>query len=1266
MKKNALIILILNLITTFAFTQPIRYVKPGGTGNGSSWANASGNIQDMIDYSNSGDQVWIAGGTYLLATTITMRNGVSVYGGFFGNETTISARPKSDLDGNGTIEPWEFTHATVLNGQNARRVINQGTIFTMETVWDGLSITNGKITSGYGAGIVLGTNSKLTNSVVSNNSSANNSDMFFGGGGIYNAGGNVSHCLIHSNSVTNWQYPRGGGIYSIGGIVSYCTISNNTVSSTGSPSSGGGVYVENGVMSNCNVLSNSASGSYLGYGGGIYISNSAISDCMIVGNTSSLGGGIYCIVSATINNCTINGNTASGWGGNNHILGGGICYSNNATGTLSNCTISGNTASITNVSSGFTALGGGVYGNAEVTIMDCILDDNKTMVDGVIAGRGGGIYQGIITRCRIENNTSGEGGGFYGSSANHCLILNNSATTNGGGGFVVSNDKNINCTFVGNTANNSGGGAYYSTLSGTKAANCIFWQNNAPTWPQIGTPTGSNPANITYSAVQDGYTGTGNITIAAENETGGPKFLNPLTHNYQLQACSPCINAGNNGELTAAADTTDLAGNTRIYGGTVDLGAYERQSANPPTYTISGIVTYNGNPLSGVTISSSGGTSVTTNTSGAYSFSVCQDVTVTITPSLSGYFFTPENIVCSNITSNLPNQNFIAQIPFVPVTNITGVPTTATATLQLTLTGTVAPSNATNNTITWSIQSAGTTGATISGGNMLNTTSDGTCVVLATIVNGASPTTNYTLPCSITVSKAALTGTPTVSGNAVFGQTLTAVTTGLGSLPAIPNLGTFSYQWRRGTTNISGATSSTYQLVQADIGQQINVQVSAANCTGIQTSANTATVTKATQTTPAAPTMASNNSNSITLVSVTGCEYNRNGGTFQDSPLFSGLTPNTSYPFTQRIKETATHFASPASPVANFSTTDIDFVPVTDITGVPTTATTTLQLTLTGTVVPSNATNKTITWSIQSAGTTGATISGGNMLNTTSDGTCVVLATIVNGASPTTNYTLPCSITVSKAALTGTPTITGNAVFGQTLTAITTGLGSSPAIPNLGTFSYQWRRGITNISDATSSTYSLVQADIGQQINVQVSAANCTGTQTSANTATVTKATQTAPNAPTLANSTMESITLNTVSGCEYNINGGEWKVSPVFEGLSAGTSYSFTQRLAETETHSASPESPASVFTTSLSINENLFENIKIYPNPTTGELTIDNEQLTINIVEVFDMLGRNHLSIINCPLSIEINISHLQNGLYFVRIQTESGEVLKKVLKK
>jgi len=95
-------------------------------------------------------------------------------------------------------------------------------------------------------------------------------------------------------------------------------------------------------------------------------------------------------------------------------------------------------------------------------------------------------------------------------------------------------------------------------------------------------------------------------------------------------------------------------------------------------------------------------------------------------------------------------------VPVIPVTNIIDVPTTTTATFPLTLTGTVVPSNATNQTIVWSVQDAGITGASISG-NILNTTAGGTAVILATIENGIAEGTPFTKTFNITVNKATQT-----------------------------------------------------------------------------------------------------------------------------------------------------------------------------------------------------------------------------------------------------------------------------------------------------------------------------------------------------------------------------------------------------------------------------------------------------------------------------------------------------------------------------
>jgi hypothetical protein len=73
------------------------------------------------------------------------------------------------------------------------------------------------------------------------------------------------------------------------------------------------------------------------------------------------------------------------------------------------------------------------------------------------------------------------------------------------------------------------------------------------------------------------------------------------------------------------------------------------------------------------------------------------------------------------------------------------------------------------------------------------------------------------------------------------------------------------------------------------------------------------------------------------------------------------------------------------------------------------------------------------------------------------------------------------------------------------------------------------------------------------------------------------------------------------------------------------------------------------------------LSNQIAVYPNPTSGELTImNNEQLTMNSVEVYDMYGRklftNHYSLFT-PDGVVLNISHFASGVYLLKIQTDGS---------
>jgi hypothetical protein len=524
-----------------------------------------------------------------------------------------------------------------------------------------------------------------------------------------------------------------------------------------------------------------------------------------------------------------------------------------------------------------------------------------------------------------------------------------------------------------------------------------------------------------------------------------------------------------------------------------------------------------------------------------------------------------------------------------------------------------------------------------------------------TATHSASPASSAT---AISTEKAALSGTVTISSNTVFGETLTAVTTGLTSTPVVAP-GTLTYQWKRNNVPIDVSVLS-YTLAQADIGATITVTVTAATCNGEITSDVTDVVTKAMQTAPSAPTLSSHTATSITLNTITGCEYRRDGGAWVSNTTFSGLTPNTSYNFEARRAETATHSASPASSATAIST--------------------------------------------------------------------------------------------EKATLSGTVTISGNTFFGEILTANTSNLTSTPVV-SLGTLTYQWKRnGTTNIG-SNSANYTLVQADINSTITVTVTAANCNGEATSAATAVITKAPQTAPAAPICEETTATCITLNTIAGCEYRMNGGTWQTSTIFCQLIPKTSYGFETRKAETATHFASSPSsegicttepfvePPIIITTALpkgatnhyytelleatgttTINwllqsgdlpqgltlsevsgtiygvptkEGIFEFIvqaeniagndtktltiriengvgveeiqttsyefRVFPNPTSGELSIENEERRMEIYCIYNVMGQLLMQgQLQCETTI-INVTSLANGIYVLKIGGQVARFVK-----
>jgi len=271
-------------------------------------------------------------------------------------------------------------------------------------------------------------------------------------------------------------------------------------------------------------------------------------NCAGDGDTNRAGAGMYNKNSSpTISNIIFTSNTA--------LFGAGM---NNDGGspTLNNITFNSNRA---------VRAGGGMYNNnSSPTITNAAFNANST------DGHGGGVFDlsssSKFTNAVFYNNSASSGGGVY------CLECSSTFT---------------NATFVANSANGADGygnyaGGFADYHSSSKIRNSIFWGNSASENEQI-YKTPSSSLDVSYSNIQGGFGGAGNL--AAD-----PLFVDSSIGDLHLKSASPLIDRGNNTVTSPSLSATDLDNHSRIFGETVDMGAYENQAPNQAP-TLSGSYT---------------------------------------------------------------------------------------------------------------------------------------------------------------------------------------------------------------------------------------------------------------------------------------------------------------------------------------------------------------------------------------------------------------------------------------------------------------------------------------------------------------------------------------------------------------------------------------------------------------------------------------------------------------------------------------------------
>ncbi|MFP5437233.1 MAG: pre-peptidase C-terminal domain-containing protein [Bacteroidia bacterium] len=532
----------------------ILYVRKDQGGNGESWQSPMSELADALYLAKQLNeaapstvrQIWVASGKYRPLyradnysnanvddrdNAFVLQNGVSLYGGFAGFESSVNTRQYLPLSTGSSGGEAMLTGKVGIEEDETDNlyhiVIGSGITADSGTVVDGFVIRdsytngtgeitcNGNVIKRYDGGGVYNKSSEyeLRNSLVEYNYVSGN------GGGVYNENC-PSGLVINASQISNNTAVKGGAVANIYGapVIKATTIKNNTATANG-----GGVYNES--------------------------TGAAIRDLStITQNTGLSGGAIYNVFSTT---------------------------------NLFNVSLTANTADY----------GAGMYNAvANATIADRVrIKDNVAQHEGgalYIEGDSNATASGVdsFSNSLVTGNTAAEKGGaiLYKSGTNALFSGINA-------GVVFTNG-----TFDNNTASGDGNFMYYDNAGAAQAPpvfrNSIIMNNGAATFVDTSSSGGLGAAIFNYvlTDVQDLGTNfnTGNNTLASD-----PQFSNASIGDYTLDTNSPAVNTGLTDYYNAGfvpdlfTVTKDFAGNERVYDGFIDKGAYEWQELAPCTIT---------------------------------------------------------------------------------------------------------------------------------------------------------------------------------------------------------------------------------------------------------------------------------------------------------------------------------------------------------------------------------------------------------------------------------------------------------------------------------------------------------------------------------------------------------------------------------------------------------------------------------------------------------------------------------------------------------
>ncbi|RKY21720.1 MAG: hypothetical protein DRQ55_03445 [Planctomycetota bacterium] len=380
----------------------IRFVDASATGahDGSSWSDAHTDLQDALAGATAGE-IWIAQGSYRpgaagdRSATFQLRNGVSIYGGFDGSETSLSQRDvtahptilSGDIDQNDTygagLNWWQFNW-TGSAGNSYHIVTGSGT--NASAVLDGVTLLAGvgsdPAIQGGGGLLVLGGSPSLRNCTFQYNAIGYGSSAY-----LLDCTSSFESCIIKDGYTCNCG--AGGwtsGVLATGSSdVTFldCDFLNHYYVSSQSQGRGAALNIDfgaRGTLIGCSISGNQTGNFYAQGGGtargaGVNAHGDVVIDrCEFSDNFAHAGAGLTVWADALVTNSLFARNEAvshpNGSGFDDGDYGAGMLSTGFGTSSVEviNCTFVDNNCS--------KGAGMALYAASEASVRNCIVYDN--------------------------------------------------------------------------------------------------------------------------------------------------------------------------------------------------------------------------------------------------------------------------------------------------------------------------------------------------------------------------------------------------------------------------------------------------------------------------------------------------------------------------------------------------------------------------------------------------------------------------------------------------------------------------------------------------------------------------------------------------------------------------------------------------------------------------------------------------------------------------------------------------------------------------